>query len=402
MIIPTIKAMITGRKLRSAAVAAVVISSLAFTAWTAALCQTTAEPSGPARDSAVLLEMNSRLPFPDIQTVSELKDLGIHAVLQSPSGACDTLTRNLLMDIRTKGYGILAGPSGKPAGLIGQGGDKVITFLENETTEKTGSGFDPFPRELLSAGYAYIMTHPGTPTVYYPHLQDPRLCASLKTLAALRRESGIGTSSDVVIMKADRTCYAATINGALAIRLGRSGWQAPAEFEKRASDDDWTIWTLKKKPSGASKAGEYFPGYGPSEPGYSYIKGLETKRELLSSQWVINRLTIFKNEHTTLYMKADLLPQLQQTHPDLKVNLSFPFILDGQLTQVVKIEMTTHYKLFFRKVVNMGKYRVWFELKRRKNSIIPGGKWEKVGETYEFREEPASPDVTTEFKVLPD
>lgn len=394
--------------LKSAAMSAALIALFLFTA-TDAFCQAF-NPYKPVSDSSALLEFNSRLIekagygilFPDMQTVSELKDLGFQTVIQPPSGTCDTLTRDILLKVRTDGYGALAGASGRPAGLIGQDPGKAITFLENERTERNASGFDPFPGPLLSIGYAYIMTHPGTPAVYYPHLQDQKLCGALKTLAALRMESGITPSSSVRIMKADRNCYAATIDGILAVRIGNSSWQAPDGFEKRASGPEWVIWTLKKSASNNPKTSEYFPGYGQSEPGYTYRKGLETKRELMSSQWVINRLTIFKNEHTTLYLKADLLPELLQTHPDLKVKANFPFILDGHLEQVVMLEMTTRYKLFFRKVINMGKYRVWFELMRRKNSIIPGGKWEKAGETYEFHEEPASPDVATEFKVLPD
>ncbi len=396
-------------RLRMTAMSVALIALFLFATATDAFSQTF-NPYKPVAHSPALLEFNSRLIekagsgllFPDLQTISELKELGFQTMIQSPSGICDTLTRDILLNVRTKGYRALAGPSGKPAGLIGQDPDKALTFLENEMTERNGSGFDPFPIPLLSIGYAYIMTHPGTPAVYYPHLQDQKLCDTIKMLSALRMESGIGPSSSVRIMKADRDCYVATIDGKLAIRLGSSDWQAPAGFEKRASGPEWVIWTLKKGAPDASKTGEYFPGYGQAEPGYTYRKGLETKRELLSSQWVINRLTIFKNEHTTLYLKADLLPELQQTHPDLIVKAKFPYVLDGQLTQVVMLEMTTHYKLFFRKVINMGKFRIWFELMRRKNSLIPGGKWEKAGETCEFREEPASPDVATEFKVLPD
>ena len=40
----------------------------------------------------------------------------------------------------------------------------------------------PFPTERLAEGYAYILTHPGTPTVFYDHWKDGVLAVMVQEL----------------------------------------------------------------------------------------------------------------------------------------------------------------------------------------------------------------------------
>jgi alpha-amylase len=46
---------------------------------------------------------------------------------------------------------------------------RAITFIDNHDTGSTLNHW-PFPNNHLQEGYAYILTHPGTPCVFYDHL----------------------------------------------------------------------------------------------------------------------------------------------------------------------------------------------------------------------------------------
>ena len=61
-------------------------------------------------------------------------------------------------------------------------------------------------------GYAYIMTHPGTPTIFWDHLFEwPELKQPLLDLIKLRKEVGIKCRSGVKILCAEQAVYAAEI-----------------------------------------------------------------------------------------------------------------------------------------------------------------------------------------------
>ncbi len=54
-----------------------------------------------------------------------------------------------------------------------------------------------FPSNGVEQGYAYLMTHPGTPSVFYDHLEDPQLATTIQRLIALRLRAGIHCRSKV-------------------------------------------------------------------------------------------------------------------------------------------------------------------------------------------------------------
>ena len=54
--------------------------------------------------------------------------------------------------------------NGKPPGLIGIEPENAVTFIENHDTGSTQNHW-PFPSDKVMQGYAYILTHPGTPTI---------------------------------------------------------------------------------------------------------------------------------------------------------------------------------------------------------------------------------------------
>ena len=52
-----------------------------------------------------------------------------------------------------------------------------------------------------TAGYAYVLSHPGTPCVFWDHLQSGHLQAVIQRLIAVRRRAGIHCRSAVQILK---------------------------------------------------------------------------------------------------------------------------------------------------------------------------------------------------------
>lgn len=59
-----------------------------------------------------------------------------------------------------------------------------ITFVENHDTGSSQRHW-PFPDDRLAVGYAYILTHPGVPCVFWEHYfssSDPELRRTIDTL----------------------------------------------------------------------------------------------------------------------------------------------------------------------------------------------------------------------------
>jgi hypothetical protein len=67
----------------------------------------------------------------------------------------------------------------------------------------------PFPQNRLMAGYAYLFTHPGVPTVMHEHVYSMGMADKLKNLAEIRRRNGINSKSKVKILKAEDDMCAA-------------------------------------------------------------------------------------------------------------------------------------------------------------------------------------------------
>ena len=75
--------------------------------------------------------------------------------------------------IREKKYHYLADPQGRPAGLLGTRPLQAVTFIDNHDTGSTQAHWR-FPRLAKLEGYAYILTHPGMPSVFWEHFFEVR------------------------------------------------------------------------------------------------------------------------------------------------------------------------------------------------------------------------------------
>ncbi|MFC1679587.1 glucan 1,4-alpha-maltotetraohydrolase domain-containing protein [Elusimicrobiota bacterium] len=153
--------------------------------------------------------------------------------------AFDFTTKGMLQYAVGSGeYWRLRDGSGKPAGLIGWWPARAVTFIDNHDTGPSpgGSGGQnhwPFPGEELMQGYAYILTHPGVPCVYWPHYFDWGLKDEIKALIRIRKSMGITATSEVAVKSADHGKYAAVIDERVAVKIGGGDWSP--------SGDDWAL-----------------------------------------------------------------------------------------------------------------------------------------------------------------
>lgn len=156
-----------------------------------------------------------------------------------------------LFDFTTKGilqvavngeYWRLKDSEGKPAGLIGWWPTRAVTFLDNHDTGSQQSHW-PFPDKHIMQGYAYILTHPGIPCLFWEHVYDWKLYPALQKLVAIRKAAGISSGSKVEIVKAETGLYAAIIDGKVAVKLGSKDWAPEAPFKLAASGDQFAVWS---------------------------------------------------------------------------------------------------------------------------------------------------------------
>ena len=165
------------------------------------------------------------------------------------STAFDFTTKwQLMLATSQSEYWRLQDSSGNPIGAIGWWPEMSVTFIDNHDTGPSPDGGQehwPFEMAKVEQGYAYILTHPGTPCVYWPHYFDwgNDLQSKIKTLISLRKEQGITSTSPVSIQVADSSKYAAIINSSLAVKIGPGDWSPGSGWILRASGNEWAVWT---------------------------------------------------------------------------------------------------------------------------------------------------------------
>ena len=167
-------------------------------------------------------------------------------------GAFDFTTKGILNDALSNGnYFRLKATDGKPQGLIGWWPEMSVTFVENHDTgpaETCGSGQNgwPVPCDKVMEGYAYILTHPGIPTIFFPHIYDWDFKSSIAELTNLRRTAGVTSTSEVNIQEAAQGLYAAIVTGKnnqLAIKIGPNDWSPQGDgWDLRTWGNYYAVW----------------------------------------------------------------------------------------------------------------------------------------------------------------
>ena len=174
---------------------------------------------------------------------------------QQSSSAFDFNTKVSLQNaIRDNNLSYLRDFSGNPSGMIGINPTKSVTFLDNHDTGAAQQCCGPdyvFPggETNLRKGYAYILTHPGNPMVFWTHFFDAGsgVRNAIKDLIAIRKDVRVFSGSTINIVEARNDLYAAYIdgrNGTIAMKLGSGNWSPNGSgWTLRTSGNDYAVWT---------------------------------------------------------------------------------------------------------------------------------------------------------------
>ncbi|KAK9119417.1 hypothetical protein Scep_017510 [Stephania cephalantha] len=162
------------------------------------------------------------------------------------AGAFDVTTKGILHSaLEGCEYWRLSDSKGKPPGVVGWWPSRAVTFIENHDTGST-QGHWRFPGGKEMQGYAYILTHPGTPTVFYDHIFS-HYRGEISALISLRRRNKISCRSSIQINKAERDVYAATIDEKVAMKIGSGYYEPPSKQGKWTQvleGRDYKVWEL--------------------------------------------------------------------------------------------------------------------------------------------------------------
>lgn len=165
------------------------------------------------------------------------------------SAAFDFTTKGVLQQaVAYSEFWRLRDSAGKPSGAIGWWPSHAVTFIDNHDTGPSspsgGQNHWPFPSDKVMQGYAYILTHPGVPSVYWVHFFDWGLGNPIKELMNLRLSKGITSTSSVSIQVADSTRYAAIIGGNVAMKIGPGAWSPSGTgWSLATSGSSYAVWT---------------------------------------------------------------------------------------------------------------------------------------------------------------
>jgi alpha-amylase len=172
----------------------------------------------------------------------------VHATGQK-STAFDFTTKGILQEAVKGQLWRLRDPNNKPPGMIGYWPSKAVTFLDNHDTGST-QGHWAFPGKHIMQGYAYILTHPGNPCIFYDHFFDWGLKEEISTLIDVRKRNDINAKSKVDIRAAEGDMYVAQIDDRVVLKIGPRfdmGHLAPNEGEYKiaAVGKDYCVWEKK-------------------------------------------------------------------------------------------------------------------------------------------------------------
>lgn len=151
--------------------------------------------------------------------------------------------------INSGNYATLAGYPG----LAGQYGyaDKAVTFIDNHDTFVKPGSF--VTSDNIMKGYAFILTHPGIPCVFFPHYNGGTYSkdgvtvtyASNKTaiekLMSIRKNNGINAYSSVVVSNSS-SFYSATIDNKVVVKIGPGLWNPGTGWVLKTSGTDYAVW----------------------------------------------------------------------------------------------------------------------------------------------------------------
>lgn len=192
---------------------------------------------------------------------------------EKASSAFDFATYELLKHfINSEQYSHLPAITWKDGiydGLIAINKNKAVTFLENHDTGFPQKQFDSFGNnDKLMQGYAFILTHPGLPCVYWKHYFEWNRANEIKALIKARKYAGVHSGSYIktethgnnyVAIVGDKTSESST----LIVKIGYGTDFSPDEniWGLETSGNGYAVWVRKsQKHSMQEKVDSLKPG----------------------------------------------------------------------------------------------------------------------------------------------
>ncbi|XVF64055.1 hypothetical protein PTKIN_Ptkin09bG0136200 [Pterospermum kingtungense] len=126
--------------------------------------------------------------------------------------------------------------NGKPSGMIGLLPQNAVTFIDNHDTGSTQNQW-PFPSDKVMQGYAYILTHPGVPSI-----------DEITKMVAIRNRNGINPTSTVTILASEAELYVASIDDKIIMKIGPKmdlGNLVPSNYQLATSGESYAVWEKK-------------------------------------------------------------------------------------------------------------------------------------------------------------
>ncbi|CAL2279088.1 unnamed protein product [Prunus armeniaca] len=161
--------------------------------------------------------------------------------------AFDFTTKGILQQAVQGELWRLQDPNGKAPGMIGLLPGNSVTFIDNHDTGSTQNIW-PFPSDKVMQGYAYILTHPGIPSIFYDHFFDWGLKDEITKLIAIRSRNGIKPDSALRIIASDADLYVAAIDEKIIAKIGSRhdvGNLVPPTYQIATSGKDYAVWEKK-------------------------------------------------------------------------------------------------------------------------------------------------------------
>nr|CAA39776.1 alpha-amylase [Oryza sativa Japonica Group] len=161
-----------------------------------------------------------------------------------PATAFDFTTKGILQSAVQGELWRMRDKDGKAPGMIGWYPEKAVTFVDNHDTGSTQRMW-PFPSDKVILGYAYILTHPGVPCIFYDQVFDWNLKQEINALAATRKRNGINAGSKLRVLAAESDMYVAMVDERVITKIGpriEVGNIIPSDFHIVAHGNDYCVW----------------------------------------------------------------------------------------------------------------------------------------------------------------
>ena len=151
------------------------------------------------------------------------------------------------------------GATPRPAGLIHHATTALlaVTFVDNHDTYRDDSKFTG----NVPQAYAFILSAPGIPCVFYPHWATYK--TTIGNMISARRQAGVNSQSDVVVTQSS-SYYECVAHGTKADLLCRIGSSAPSSvpdgYQLACKGTGWAFYisinssALNRVPSSISDA----------------------------------------------------------------------------------------------------------------------------------------------------